>query len=186
MTQLQKLALDLGPLFIFLAAYYLLDVYWATGIFIVATVAAAALSYALSGKVSPLMIFSGIFVVILGGLTIWLHDDLFIKLKPTIYYGTVAGIVLGGLAMKRLVLKDVMEFAFKWTDEGWRKFTFRLGLFFIAMGALNVWVAYTFSFETWLWFKIGGLAGLSFIFFLSQIIMLAPHELKEEDSSTAT
>jgi intracellular septation protein len=185
MTSLQKLALDLGPLVVFLVSYYVFGVYWATGVFIVATLLAGGLSYALTSKVSPLMIFSGVFVVILGGLTIWLQNDLFIKLKPTIYYVTVTGILFGGLAFKRLVAKDVMEFAFQWTDEGWRKFTVRLGLFFAAMAVLNVWVAFTFSFVAWLWFKIAGLAVLSFLFFMSQMIMLAPYELKTPDKDTS-
>ena len=104
MTQLQKLGLDLAPLVIFLVSYYALGVYWATGIFIGATLVAAAVSYSLSGKISPLMMFSGVFVVVLGGLTIWLQNDVFIKLKPTIYYVCVSVILLGGLAAKRLVI----------------------------------------------------------------------------------
>lgn len=186
MNPLKKLALDLGPLVVFLVSYYAFGVYWATGIFIVATVIAAGLSYALNGKVSPLMIFSGVFVVILGGLTIWLQNDLFIKLKPTIYYVTVTGILVVSLLMDRLVLRDVAEFAFKLTDAGWRKFTWRLAIFFGVMAVLNVWVAFTYSFETWLWFKFAGLAALTFIFILTQAPLFERYELKDADKETPT
>lgn len=184
MKPLQKLALDLAPLFVFLVSYYAFGVYWATGIFIVATVVAGAISYALNGKVSPLMMFSGVFVIVLGGLTIWLQNDVFIKLKPTIYYATVTGILLGGLGMNRVVLRDVAEFAFKLTDEGWRKFTVRLALFFAVMAGLNVWVAFNYSFETWLWFKFAGLAALTFIFILTQAPLFERYELKDADKET--
>ena len=184
MKPLQKLALDLAPLFVFLVSYYALDVYWATGIFIGATVIAAAMSYALSGKISPLMMFSGVFVIVLGGLTIWLKNDVFIKLKPTIYYVCVSVILLGGLGAKRLVIKDVMEFAMKLADEGWRALTIRLAVFFLILGALNVWVAFTFSFETWLWFKILGFTGLTFAFFMAQGPLFERYEIKPASDET--
>jgi intracellular septation protein len=184
MNPLQKLALDLGPLVIFLVSYYALDVYWATGIFIGATVIAAAISYALAGKISPLMIFSGAFVILFGGLTIWLKDDVFIKLKPTVYYVFVGVILLGGLGAKRLVIKDVMEFAVKLTDEGWGELTKRLAAFFFVLGALNIWVAFTFSFDVWLWFKILGFTGLSFLFFLAQNSLFERYEIKAPSDET--
>ncbi|NOT42464.1 MAG: septation protein IspZ [Alphaproteobacteria bacterium] len=184
MNPLQKLALDLTPLVIFLVSYYVSGVYWATGIFIGATVIAAAISYAATDKLSPLMMFSGVFVIVLGGLTIWLQNDLFIKLKPTIYYLSVAGLLLVGLAFKRLVIKDLMEFAYKLTDEGWQIFTKRLAVFFVGLAALNVAAAYTLSFEAWLWFKIGGFTALVFVFFLSQEPLFNRYEIKSPDEET--
>jgi intracellular septation protein len=186
MNPLKKLSLDLGPLVIFLVSYYALDVYWATGLFIGATLIAGGLSYSWSGKISPLMLFSGAFVVILGGLTIWLQNDVFIKLKPTIYYVCVSVLLTGGLVAKRLVIKDLMEFAVKLTEDGWRILTQRLVIFFLVLGALNVWVAFTFSFDVWLWFKILGFTGLSFAFFLSQSSLFERYEIKDDEQTAKT
>lgn len=180
MTPLQKLTLDLTPLLVFLVSYYALGVYWATGAFVVATVIAAGISYAMNGRISPLMIFSGLFVVVLGGLTIWLKNDIFIRMKPTLYYFGLAAFLFGGLRADRLVIKDLLEFAYKLTDEGWRIFTKRFATFCVAVGVLNIAVAYALSFEAWLWFKIIGFTGLSFVFFLSQAAHFERYEIKQE------
>src|SRR5262245_27243040 len=92
-----RLFLDLGPLIVFFVSYYAFGLLPATGVFMVATIAAAAVSYVMEKKIPPLMIFSGLFVVVLGGLTLWLKDGTFIKMKPTIYYLTVSSILFGTL-----------------------------------------------------------------------------------------
>ena len=184
MQPAQKLGLDFGPLIIFLVGYYALGIYPATGIFIVATIIAGSVSYWLTGKVSPLMIVSGVFVLVLGGLTLWLQDDSFIRMKPTIYYFTVAGILFGGLAFNRLLVKDVMDLAMHLKDEGWEKFTVRLGLFFLAMAVLNIYVAQNYSFETWLWFKLWGFIPLTTVFFVAQVPLFARYEVKQPEENT--
>ncbi len=187
MNSLKKLVLDLGPLVVFLVSYYALGVYWATGIFIVATLIAAGTSYAFTGKISPLMIFSGLFVIVLGGLTIWLQNDIFIRMKPTLYYFSLAAFLLGGLRVDRLVIKDLLEFAIKLTDEGWRIFTKRFAAFNVGVGVLNIAAAAVLSFEVWLWFKIIGFTSLSLLFFISQGPLFERYEVKPEgDAVTPT
>jgi intracellular septation protein len=187
MHPLIKFALDLGPLVVFFASYYAFGIFPATGVFMAATIAAAATSYALVRTVSPLMIFSAVVVMVFGGLTLWLKDETFIKMKPTIYYVTVSGILFGGLAFGRLVIKDVMDVAMRLTDEGWRLFTVRIGLFFLFMAVLNEAVWRNFSTDTWLWLKVWGFLPLSFLFFASQMPLLLRHEIKDasEDKSKA-
>ena len=184
MHPLLKFALDLGPLVVFFAGYYAFGIIPATGVFMAATLAAAAASYALIRKISPLMIFSAIVVMVFGGLTLWLKDETFIKLKPTIYYVMVSGILFGGLAFGRLVIKDVMDMAMHLTDEGWRKFTVRIGLFFLCMAGLNEFVWRNFSTDTWLWMKVWGFIPLSFLFFAAQMPLLMRYEIKETGGET--
>lgn len=178
MNPIAKLALDLGPLVVFFGTYYGVGIYWATGVFMVATLIAASISYAMTKKVPPLMIFSAVVVMIFGGLTLWLKDPTFIKLKPTIYYTVVSGILLGGLAFGRLVIKDVMDLALHLTDEGWRKLTLRIACFFLVMAVLNEIVWRNFSEGTWVAFKVWGFIPLTFIFFAAQTPLLMRYEVK--------
>ncbi|MCE9523656.1 MAG: septation protein A [Alphaproteobacteria bacterium] len=185
MHPILKLVLDIGPLIVFFGSYYALGIMPATGVFMAATLIAAAVSYALTRKVSPLMIFSAVVVMVFGGLTLWLHDETFIKLKPTIYYVTVAGILLGGLAFGRLVIKDVMDLAMHLTDEGWRKFTVRIAVFFLCMAVLNEIVWRNFDTDTWLLLKVWGFIPLSFVFFAAQMPLLMRYEIKPPADETS-
>lgn len=185
MRPVTKFALDLGPLVTFFVSFYAFGIYTATGVFMVATVVAAAVSYGLVRRVSPLMIFSAVVVLIFGGLTLWLKDETFIKLKPTIYYLAVSGILAGGLMFNRLVIKDVMELAMPLTDQGWRKFTVRVAIFFLCMAGLNIFVAENYSFETWLWMKVWGFIPLTALFFMAQVPLLMRYEIKDPDDDKA-
>lgn len=180
MNSLLKFALDLGPLVVFFVSYYQLGIMPATAIFMAATVLAGVVTYALSKKVSPLIVFSAVVVLIFGGLTIWLDNDLFIKLKPTIYYATVSLILAVGLMFNRLVIKDVMDMAMPLSDEGWSKFTVRMALFFVFLAGLNIYIAENYSFDTWLWLKVWGFIPLNILFFMSQVPLFMKHEIKEE------
>lgn len=180
-----KIGLDLGPLIIFFVSFYTLGIFPATGIFMVATIAAATISYVVAKKVSPLMIFSAAVVLVFGGLTLWLKDDTFIKMKPTIYYVMVSGILLGGLAFGRLLIKDVMDLAMHLTDEGWRKLTLRIAAFFFSMAVLNEIAWRNFSTETWVALKVWGFIPLSLLFFAAQAPFLMRHEIKEAEQDAA-
>ncbi|MBN9057897.1 MAG: septation protein A, partial [Rhizobiales bacterium] len=131
LNPLLKLALELGPLGVFFFANARADIYWATGLFMAATLAALAVSYALTRKLPIMPLVTGVVVVVFGGLTLWLHDDTFIKLKPTIVNTLFGLVLLGGLAFGRSLLGYVFDSVFRLTDEGWRKLTFRWGLFFL-------------------------------------------------------
>lgn len=194
MNPLLKIGLDLGPLIVFFASYYGAAPYWgensvyiATGVFMLATFAAGGAFYALARKISPLMVFSGIVVMVFGGLTLVLKDKTFIQLKPTIYYLTVSGILLGGLAFGRLVIKEVMDIAMHLSDEGWRKLTWRVAIFFACMAGLNEFVWRTYSWDTWMLLKVWGFIPLSLAFFAAQMPLLLRYEIKPpEESSHST
>jgi intracellular septation protein len=185
MNSALKFLLDLGPLVIFFASYYALGIMPATAIFMVATVAAGVVTYVLTKKISVLIVFSAVVVLIFGGLTIWLNDELFIKLKPTIYYFAVSFILAGALATGRLVIKELMDLAIQLTDKGWEIFTIRLTLFFLFLAGLNIYVAQTYSFDTWLWLKVWGFIPLNLLFFIAQVPLFMKHEIKPEDGEPA-
>lgn len=184
MNPFLKIGLEFGPLISFFVTYNRADIYWATGVFMVATVVAAAISYALVRKVSRLMMFSAVVVMVFGGLTLWLQDSTFIKMKPTIYYVSVAGILLGGLVFGRLVVKDVMDVAMHLSDEGWRKFTIRIAVFFLCMAVLNEAAWRNLTEQQWVWLKVWGFLPLSFVFFAAQMPLLMRYEVKPPDETS--
>jgi intracellular septation protein len=159
-----KLVLDIGPLVLFFAANAKLGIYVATGAFMVAVLAALAVAYALTRRIEVMPLITAIIVLIFGGLTIILHDDLFIKLKPTIIYLLFGGTLLGGLLFGKPLLGTVLDSMFDLTDEGWRKLTWRWALFFFALAILNEIVWRNFSTDFWVSFKLFGVVPLTFIF----------------------
>jgi intracellular septation protein len=139
-----KPAVDYGPLAVFFASYLLLGLMAATAALIAARV--------------------------FGGLTLWLQDETFIKMKPTIVQAIFALVLLGGLAVGRPLLKPLLATMMPpMSDRAWRQFTLRYGLFFVAMAALNELVWRTQSTDVWVTFKVFGLSGLTFLFILSQL-----------------
>jgi intracellular septation protein len=167
--QLIKLAVELGPLIVFFIVNSRAGIFWGTGVFMVATVIALAVSRAILGKIPTMPLVSGVFVIVFGGLTVWLQDDLFIKLKPTIVNGLFAAILLGGLAAGYSLLRPVFGEVIQMTDEGWRKLTLRWGLFFIVLALINEVVWRNFSTDFWVSFKVFGIMPLTMVFAMSQI-----------------
>ena len=174
--QLRKLVLDLGPLLIFFAAFKYLGIFAATGAFMVAVLVALAIGYALEKKLSPMPIFTAVLVVIFGGLTLYLQNDLFIKMKPSVLYAFFGALLLGGLRFNRLFIKYVFGQAFELTEAGWVKLTVRWGIFFLALAALNEAVWRTTSTETWVAFKVWGIIPLLFLFALAQTPLVMKHQ----------
>jgi intracellular septation protein len=120
-----------------------------------------------------------VIVVVFGGLTLVLHDELFIKLKPTIIYVLFGGVLIGGLAFGKSLLGVVFDQMFHLTDEGWRKLTWRWALFFLALAVLNEIVWRTQSTDVWVTFKAFGVLPLTFIFAAFQYPLLQRYEAKE-------
>ena len=185
-----RLLIDVGPLLVFFAANYLapvpgpLKIFVATGCFMVAMVAAMIVSAIRFRSISPLLWFSGFMVVVLGGLTIWLHNETFIKIKPTIYYALVAGLLGFGLATGRPLLKSVLGSTYPGLDsEGWRKLTRNWGLFFAGMAVVNEAVWRNSSTEFWIAFKLWGMIPMTFLFAAANVPMLLRHGLTKEDAS---
>ena len=169
---------EYGPLVVFFAAYMLSDLITATAALMVATAAALALSYAVSRQVPVMPLITAGVVGVFGGLTLWLNDETFIKLKPTIVQGLIAAVLLGGLAFGRALLKPVLGAAWQMNDAGWNRLTFRFGLFFAAMALLNELVWRTQSTDFWVSFKVFGIMGLTFLFILTQLPLLNRHRVE--------
>jgi intracellular septation protein len=185
-----KLLIDLGPLLVFFAANFFAPVpavakiFVATGAFMIAMIAAMLFSAIRYHKISPLLWFSGIMVVVLGGLTIWLHNEMFIKMKPTIYYALVAGLLGFGLATGRPLLQGVLGSTYPGLDEsGWTKLTRNWAIFFAFMAVLNETVWRNSSTQFWIGFKIWGAIPLTFLFAAANIPMLLKHGLMKEDAA---
>jgi intracellular septation protein len=175
-----KLMIELGPLLAFFAAWFLADIFWATGVLMAATLISVVASKTLLGRVSPVIIATAVLVVLFGGLTFWFGDAHFIKMKPTIINLLFAGVLLGGLLTGRPLLKLLFGEAFNLTEEGWRKLTLRWMLFFLVMAVLNEIVWRNFSEATWVNFKVFGILPLTLVFAMSQIGLIKRYEPKAE------
>ena len=181
-----NLWVDLGPLALFLLAYWLTNVWVATGVFMLATLSALIWSKLRHGSVSVLLMFSGVMVLLFGGLTIWLHDESFIKMKPTLYYAMVAGILFFGTATKKPTLEKVMAHAYpELSAEGWHKLTRNFAWFFVVMALLNEAVWRNSSTGFWLGYKLWGALPLTFLFGAANIPMILRHSTAPEKQDSA-
>jgi intracellular septation protein len=170
-----KLALDFVPLVAFFAAYKLGGVYWATGIIIVLTLLSLAIGYAMTGKVAKFPLFSAILITVMGGLTLYLKDDTFVKMKPTAANLIFAALLGGGLLAKRFFLKDLLGASLTMPDQAWATLTLRWTVFFLVLAGLNEYVWRTMSEETWVNFKVFGLMGLTMVFAFANAPFMAKH-----------
>lgn len=191
-TGSSQLLIDVGPLIVFFAVNFLapvppaLKIFVATGAFMAAMVAAMIYSALRFRRISPLLWFSGVLVVLMGGVTLWLHDETFIKVKPTLYYLFVAALLGFGLMTGRALLKNVLGSAYPGLDEeGWRKLTRNWALFFAFMAALNELVWRNSSTDFWIGFKLWGALPLTFLFAAANIPMLLKHGLTRDAAEPA-
>jgi intracellular septation protein len=171
-----KLALDLGPLALFFFANTHCGIFTATATFMVAVLAALAVSYAMTRHLPIMPVVTAIIVVVFGGLTLILHDATFIKVKPTIIYALFGAILLGGLYFNKPLLGVVFDSLFHLTEEGWRKLTLRWAIFFLALAVLNEIVWRNVSTDTWVDFKVFGVLPLTFLFGALQMPLLKKYE----------
>lgn len=179
---LAKVAIEAGPLLVFFLANWKFDIFVATGSFMAAITVSLIASWLLERRLPPMALFTAAFVLILGGLTIYLQDELFIKLKPTIVNLLFAGILGAGLATGRMFMKVVFGTAFQLTDVGWRILTLRWIVFFIVLAILNEIVWRSFSTDTWVSFKVFGIMPLTLLFGATLIPLLNRYELPKEGS----
>lgn len=185
-----KFALELGPLAVFFLANSRGDqlaeafpalaafggpIFIATGLFMIATAISLTVSWVLTRHLPMMPLISGIVVFVFGGLTLWLQDDLFIKLKPTIINTLFGGILLVGLLFGQSLLGYVFNSAFKLDAEGWRKLTLRWGVFFLFLAVLNEVVWRNFSTDTWVAFKVWGTMPITILFTVSQMPLIMRH-----------
>ena len=169
---LLKLALDFGPLVVFFAANARFGIFAATAIFMATIVAALAVSYALTRHLAIMPIVTAVVVLVFGSLTLVLHDETFIKLKPTIIYALFGLTLIGGWLFDKPLLAIVFDSMFHLTEEGWRKLTLRWAAFFLVMAVVNEVVWRTQTTDFWVSFKLFGFTPLTFAFAALQYPLL--------------
>jgi intracellular septation protein len=193
---LLKLALEMGPLLVFFFANFrgewLLEkfpalavlgqpIFVATALFMAATIISLAVSWLLLRSLPLMPMVSGAVVLVFGALTLWLNNDLFIKMKPTIVNGLFAAVLLGGLLFGKSLLGYVFHSAFRLDAEGWRKLTFRWGLFFVFLAILNEVVWRNFSTDSWVAFKVWGTMPITIAFTFSQMPLIMKHSQEQAE-----
>lgn len=173
-----KLATELGPLVIFFAANAKFGLFVATGAFMVAIVAAIAASYIVTKHVPLMAIVTAVIVLVFGGLTLFFHDELFIKIKPTIIYALFA-VTLGiGLLMGRSFIAVMFDQMFNLTSEGWRLLTIRWMVFFAGMAVLNEIIWRTQSTDFWVSFKAFGVIPITAVFAMLQTSLIKRYSIE--------
>jgi intracellular septation protein len=183
MSPYLKLALDLGPLLVFFAANAVFGIYGGTAAFMVAALIAVGLGFAVERRVSPMPLITAALVLVFGGLTLYLANDVFIKIKPTILYAVFAAVLLGGLLTGRLYIKNLLGETVRLPDHAWRTLTLRWSVFFLALALLNEVVRHSVSTNTWVAFKVWGIFPLTLLFAIAQSPFLLRHQI-EDDAAT--
>lgn len=179
LTGWKKLAIDFGPLLIFFAAYSRFDIFVGTGAFMASTAVAMIAAWMLTRHIPAMTWFSAVLVGVFGGLTLWLRDETFIKIKPTIVFLIFAAILFFGLFRKRNYLKAILGSAFEGLSErGWELLAWRWAFFFLVLAGLNEIFWRFFPTDIWLHFKLWGDTLLTFLFAIAQAPMLIRHGLK--------
>jgi len=192
-SPLLKMVLELGPLMVFFFANSRGDwlaekfpvltefggpIFIATGLFMIATAASLIVSWIMTRKLPMMPLISGIVVFVFGALTLWLQNDTFIKMKPTIVNTLFGAILLGGLLFGQSLLGYVFNSAFKLTDEGWRKLTLRWGIFFLFLAVLNEVVWRNSSTDFWVAFKVWGTMPVTVLFTMAQMPLIMRHSVE--------
>jgi intracellular septation protein len=181
-----RLVLELGPLVLFFLANQRAGLIAATGVFMAAVVVALVVSYWLTRHLPVMPLVSAVVVLVFGGLTLWLHDETFIKLKPTIVNTMFGVVLLGGLWFDKPLLSVVLDSVLHLTEEGWRKLTFRWAIFFFVLAALNEVVWRTQTNDFWVNFKVFGIMPLTLAFALAQTPLIMRHEAKPDGAGEAS
>jgi len=188
-----KLALEMGPIILFFVAYTKLkeNTYTilgrdyegfivVTAIFIPVLLIATGILWVLTGKLSKMQVMTAILVVVFGGLSVWLNDDRFIKMKPTILYLFFGGALGFGLLRGQSYLQSMMEGAMPLSDQGWMILTKRICIFFLTLAVTNEVVWRTMSTDAWVNFKTFGLTAAVFVFFMSQSGLMTKYGTAED------
>lgn len=182
LNPLTKLALDFGPLMLFFFANSYRGIFFATAAFMVAITIALAIQYFILGRIPIVPLVTAGIVMLFGLLTLWLHDETFIKVKPTIIYSMFAAILFVGLLTGRPLFELVLDGALHLTREGWTKLTWRWAIFFLALAVLNEIVWRTVSTDTWVAFKTFGFIPITIVFALAQTPIFVRYAAKAPKS----
>mgnify|MGYP001434477138 FL=1 len=179
MKSISKLLIDIGPLAIFFIFYTRSGLQASILPFMIATVIAVLFSYILEKKIPIMPTVGATIVLIFGGLTIYFDNEVFFKMKPTIINFIFAGILYGGLILKKPLLKYLLGAALKLNDDGWKILTQRWVGFFVALAILNEIIWRTQSTDIWVNFKVFGILPITFLFTLSQFSLIKKYQIEE-------
>lgn len=176
-----QLLFDFFPLIAFFVAYKFAGIFVATGVIIAAVIVQTAFQWFRHRKVSTMSLVSAVLVLVFGGLTLWIHDEAFIKWKVTVVYWLfAAGFLVSQFVGDRPVIQRMLEANVTLEPPLWRRLNLMWALFFLALGALNIYVMFNFSTDTWAKFKVFGVVGLTLVFTVLQGFWLA-NKMPAED-----
>lgn len=181
MPPLVKVALDLGPLLIFFGVNAKAGIMLATAAFMVAVILSLGTSYVLERRIAIMPLITGAIVLVFGGLTLYLDNDVFIKLKPTIVNSIFVVLLLTGLALNKMFIKLLFEEVVSLPDHAWRVLTIRWAAFFFALAVLNEIVWRNFSTDFWVGFKVWGIFPLTLFFSVLQVPYIMRHQTNVHD-----
>ncbi|MCB5187044.1 septation protein A [Methylobacillus caricis] len=177
-----KFLFDLFPVILFFIVYKFFGIYEATAAAIVATIAQIAWAKLRTGKVDGALIVSGVIIIVFGGATLWLHDESFIKWKPTIlYWFFTIGLLGSNWLFRKNLIRSMMEKQIAMPDPIWNKLNAAWAIFFLALGFINLYVAFNYSTDLWVDFKLFGTMGLMLVFVIGQSLLLNKY-ISEQDT----
>ncbi len=179
-----KLLFDIFPVALFFVAYKFADIYVATFVAIVANIGQIAWLRLTGKKVEPMMWISLAIIAVFGGATLWLQDETFIKWKPTVLYWLFGAVLLfSQFAFGKNLIRAMMQKTLALPELIWQRLNLSWAVFFTLMGFINLYVAYNFSTDAWVNFKLFGSFGLMLLFIIAQGLMLSKHAIEEKDLS---
>ncbi len=179
-----KFVLELGPVIIFFVVNSKYDIFAATIVLMVSVVATLGISWAITRHLPAMPLVTAALVLVFGTLTVILHDENFIKLKVTILYTLLGGALIGALYFGKLLLPIVFDMAIHMDDAGWRKLTWRWGLFFFLLAGLNEIFRRVLTTDQWMYFKTFGILPLTVVFAIAQTPLILRHEIPAESDDT--
>ncbi|MGI9416152.1 MAG: septation protein A [Hyphomicrobiales bacterium] len=175
-AQLRKLVLEAGPLLVLFVVNLIYGIIPATAAFMVATLVALVVSYAIDRYIPKMPLIAAGFVAVFGGLTLWFNDDTFIKIKPTVVSVLFGGVLLGGYVVRSSPLKLMLGTVLELTEQGWRTLTLRWALFFFFLAVVNELVWRNFSTDAWVSFKVFGILPLTMVFAIVQTVAMQKYD----------
>jgi intracellular septation protein len=177
-AQWHRIALDLGPLIVFFGAFRYFGIFIATACFMAAVLLALCIGYVRDRRIPPMPLITAALVLVFGALTLYLRNDVFIKMKPTALYALFSLLLAGGLACNQLLIRHVFSQAFELTYAGWRALTWRWAAFFLVLAILNEVVWRNFPTSVWVSFKVWAIIPLIFLFAVAQTPLIFRHQIK--------
>ena len=183
-----KFLFDLFPVILFFVAFKFFGIYTATAVAIIATIAQIIYSKVRHGKVENMLLISGGIITVFGGATLYFKDPTFIQWKPTVLYWLFAASLIGSqLIFKKNLMRSFMEKQITLPDNVWIKLNLAWALLFVGLGFLNLYVAFHFSQDIWVDFKLFGITGILFVFIIGQTLLLSkyltPVDISPDDTN---